>query len=351
VPPFRNVFRFKENGIPLQENLAYLTREKGKEREVIDIDMLSDDDSKPCRSSPAAQSLHLSATPATMPSNSAQPQSQILTTNGPALPTQRANAVEDLFAKRPPTSPLPPQSSPRKPRPPARTGSSRPFLSTPHPARSGQYAGRSDSEDDPLSLTYTSSPELERDLSLPTLNTNASTRGKRKQKQANIDATAVSSRQQAIVGSSRSPQPPQPQKYPPSKKGRTSSRSSTSAKLKRGLTLDEELRDALDTNDGDEDGSGIFMGVGTRSKRLGFLAHGGAGGTPVFMSEGYVEDVEKVDEAQKVYYGDGVTFKYEDEDEIQEVQPEEDDNENQPRTMAAMPSIANTAAAKRRGRR
>lgn len=35
------------------------------------------------------------------------------------------------------------------------------------------------------------------------------------------------------------------------------------------------------------------MGVGTKSKRKGFLARGGAGGPPVFMGVGYVEGAEE----------------------------------------------------------
>jgi hypothetical protein len=33
----------------------------------------------------------------------------------------------------------------------------------------------------------------------------------------------------------------------------------------------------------------VYIGVGTKSKRQGFLAHGGAGGASVFMGVGYVE--------------------------------------------------------------
>ncbi|KII89628.1 hypothetical protein PLICRDRAFT_52794 [Plicaturopsis crispa FD-325 SS-3] len=67
----------------------------------------------------------------------------------------------------------------------------------------------------------------------------------------------------------------------------------SAGKHKRRLTLDEELRDAdLD--------SGVLTGVGTRSKHKGFLAHGGAGGAPVFMGVGYVEGAEEDDEYDDV---------------------------------------------------
>jgi hypothetical protein len=57
--------------------------------------------------------------------------------------------------------------------------------------------------------------------------------------------------------------------------------------------LDEELRDIPFNQRGDLEDEAIFTGVGTRSKGHGFLAHGGAGGAPVFMGIGYVEGVEE----------------------------------------------------------
>ncbi len=77
--------------------------------------------------------------------------------------------------------------------------------------------------------------------------------------------------------------------------------SSVSRTSQRRLTLDEELweadkRSSLAQADGDEEDnleSEIFVGVGTRSKTQGFLAHGGAGGPPVFMGVGYVEGAEE----------------------------------------------------------
>ncbi|KAJ3744265.1 hypothetical protein DFH05DRAFT_1494525 [Lentinula detonsa] len=77
--------------------------------------------------------------------------------------------------------------------------------------------------------------------------------------------------------------------------------SSTSSGLRqhqhRRSTLDEELRAANKTSltaetegeySEDELGNALFTGTGTRSKKLGFLAHGGAGGPPVWIGEGYV---------------------------------------------------------------
>ena len=57
----------------------------------------------------------------------------------------------------------------------------------------------------------------------------------------------------------------------------------------RRKTLDEEIRIA---EDGGSLDSGIFIGVGTRSKKKGFLKGGGAAGTPVHMGVGYVVGAE-----------------------------------------------------------
>ena len=360
APPFRNVFRFKETGIPVQADPPPLGRAKGKQREVIDVDMLSDDD-EPHHPSPANQPLNLSAPPAASSSDSTRP------TLHPPLPTvktpprpKRHTDAEDLFAKRPPTSPLPLQHSPRKPRPPARRSEpSRPYPPTPHPvrshSRSRQCAGRWDSGDeneDPLSLRYSSSPEPGRNLSVHALST-ASARRRQEQKQQNLDIAEVPLRQRhPSVGSSRSSQ--KSQHLQSKNLDLASSSSSSSARRKRRLTLDEELRDAhhlgsmYDEHEDDE--NVVLMGVGERSKKLGFLAHGGAGGIPVFMGAGYVEGAG---ETRSVHHGGGITdddIKYED-DNVDEEQAEQlyegDDDEYRPRTTGAR----RLATAKRRGRR
>ena len=64
----------------------------------------------------------------------------------------------------------------------------------------------------------------------------------------------------------------------------------------RRRTLDEEIQDSFDDDFNLE--SGVFTGVGTKSKKKGFLARGGAGGSPVFMGVGYVEGVEEDDERE-----------------------------------------------------
>jgi len=63
------------------------------------------------------------------------------------------------------------------------------------------------------------------------------------------------------------------------------------------VSLGEELWIAQQSDEvyGDEsDKEDLFVGTGTRNKNEGFLAHGGAGGSPVFMGIGYVErEVER----------------------------------------------------------
>ena len=63
----------------------------------------------------------------------------------------------------------------------------------------------------------------------------------------------------------------------------------------RRKTLDEEIRIAED--DGSLD-SGVLVGVGTRSKKRGFLKGGGAAGTPVHMGVGYVIGAEESEDEE-----------------------------------------------------
>ena len=65
--------------------------------------------------------------------------------------------------------------------------------------------------------------------------------------------------------------------------------------MNRRRTLDEELRNIPFNHPQDLEDEAMFTGVGTRSKGHGFLAHGGAGGAPVFMGVGYVEGAEEDD--------------------------------------------------------
>lgn len=75
--------------------------------------------------------------------------------------------------------------------------------------------------------------------------------------------------------------------------------------------MDEELQQAEDDLEAERDElenddlrlsdleAPVLVGVGSRSKKRGFMAHGGGGGVPVFMGVGYVDGaVEDEDEAQ-----------------------------------------------------
>ena len=177
----------------------------------------------------------------------------------------------NVFDKRPPSSPFP-TKSPRRPKAPGR-------VSRPAPPTSPRRRREEESdEEDPLSLSF-SSPEDP----LP------------RKKKASRE-TRPQSRQQP--------------RHSPSESSRRSSQSRQRSTLRssRRLTLDEELRTATpyrhrDGTASDDDilglDSGVFTGVGTKSKRRGFLAHGGAGGSPVFMGVGYVEGAIDDDEEER----------------------------------------------------
>lgn len=168
----------------------------------------------------------------------------------------RARRDSELFAKRPPTSPMP-RDTPRKPRPPAR-----PVHRKPKPRQGGE----SEDDDDPLSLSFTS-PDV-------------------------IKVPHRRSSERETVSRDRSRE--------------TESRSGSQNVSARRLTLDQEMRDArarslLREADGADLDSGLLVGVGTKSKKRGFLAHGGAGGLPVFMGDGYVDGAEVSGEETEEY--------------------------------------------------
>lgn len=60
------------------------------------------------------------------------------------------------------------------------------------------------------------------------------------------------------------------------------------------------------TNDDDDDddilADEVYVGSGTRNKKQGFLAHGGAGGIPLFMEADFVERPEEEPERGNVLY-------------------------------------------------
>ncbi len=162
----------------------------------------------------------------------------------PATPYKQR--IVNAFAKRPPLSPMD-GPSPRRPRPPVRPPR------TPAPATLRDEDSDAD-EDDPLALPS-----------------------------------------QRMTDSRESP----PARASSSRKTRSSRR--TSASSRRG-TLDEEFKRTFMTEQQDEEAdldSGVLVGVGTRSKTRGFLAHGGAGGPSVFMGAGYVQGAEEEPEVEQ----------------------------------------------------
>lgn len=185
----------------------------------------------------------------------------------PRVPTPRAipaspsdERPNDVFAQRPPLSPMP-SHSPRRPRPPAR-------ISRPQRHR----AATGDPSEDELSMSFSHEEDV---LFKPV------------------------ERAQAPIRERKQPQPPAPPRGH-SNQRETSTTSSTRSKPSgsnrtgRRLTLDEEIRDAHARDDDYSDlEHGVLIGVGLKSKRSGFLAHGGAGGIPVHMGVGYVEGAEE----------------------------------------------------------
>lgn len=153
----------------------------------------------------------------------------------------------DLFEKRPPMSPIP-HPTPRKPTAPSRARR----ISTPKP----KYVPPDSDSDNGTNRAETPFLSL-----IPVSRSNKST----------------------LSGKGR-----------PS--GAQSESSSRRASKNDHRTLEEELRSAGAHASGDdllEDD--LFVGTGMRSQRRGFLARGGAGGSPVLMDVGYVRDAQVSD--------------------------------------------------------
>jgi hypothetical protein len=182
--------------------------------------------------------------------------------------------TSELFKKRPPTSPIP-IPTPRRPSAPARTKRG----ATPRPKSLPSL--ESDDEDGAHSH-----PAPVPFLSLIPVPKSKPTKPKPKP---------------SLGGKGRPRAALQQQNGRPSTSSGSGSSSQNKRKKvhKRRQTLDEELRtaearssdidecnDELDPEEKEED---VFTATGTKSKRRGFLAHGGGGGVPVFMGVGYVE--------------------------------------------------------------
>ena len=239
LPPFRNVFRFRGVGIPVSP------RESGKRHSTIDVDMLPD------KGLPDPE-------PRTQPAVARSPHTQSLRST-------------DLFSKRLPTSPLPPQQPKAKPRPPTRI----PRIILPEPPNPTEEEGDESDDEDPLSLSF-SSHIRERPRRSPTplgSRTRRDGRGALRQENGETGSTSADLSR--------------------THRHRTGSESRS---LKgRRLTLEEELRDAeVESTDDDAE---VLTATGTWTPD-GFLAHGGGGGVPVFLTSEtkYLEEEEFSDE-------------------------------------------------------
>lgn len=186
--------------------------------------------------------------PPSPPSPPQPPTKKVMTVPRPPTPPRRSHApsAQSLFDKRPPRSPLP-APTPQKARPPARHA--------PPPRR--KILLQSDEEDDdPLAIVVLDSPLA------------------RKERRP----AAGPSRHHARKGSASSTQ-----------------NSAAQSKAARRRTLDEELRVSDGITEDDLRALDIephtYTAVGPASGRTqkGFLAHGGGGGVPVFISTETVE--------------------------------------------------------------
>lgn len=309
IPPSRNIYRFKGTGIPVHPPNPHAYE---KQTNIIDVDMLGDDTSASMRHPDTTADIAV--------------RYSMMPPPPPKSPHASIQNAADLFAKRPPTSPMP-SHSPRKPRPPART---RPLPPTP-PRRRPQGSD----EEDPMLLTF--SPEQHKSR-IPRRKAASRTSPERESsasahREVSKAATTKSERksnakqgQKSRRGSTRSERSADGRRGESmaSSVGSSSQVSSASREAgrssRRRLTLDEEMRDvreAYNDEDGDDEDedeeSGVLVGVGTRSKRLGFLAHGGGGGAPVFMGVGYVDGVEE--EREEDDEGEGEREEEEEEDD------------------------------------
>ena len=175
---------------------------------------------------------------------------------GNGIPTEHESSGQihprpNILDKRIPSSPFP-NKSPRRPRPPSRI--SRP---TPHLASPSRQEDHSE-EEDPLSLSFSSLGDT-----FPSAQWQTTSQPSTRSRDAHSPSPSTCSSSRA--------------------------RRRSASQVNRRQTLDEELRNIPFNHREDLEDEAIFTGVGTKSKGHGFLAHGGAGGAPVFMGIGYVE--------------------------------------------------------------
>ena len=190
---------------------------------------------------------------------------------------------DDMFASRPPSSPLP-FDSPKRPRPPPRVK-----------ARSIQSTAESlaDDEDDPLVL---SAPVSVRNHLLHDVDPFTSG------PPAKPDLLPQEPRIPRVISSTRPPAPSNERRLPmrppfrPSLEVDISQQQNTlEAELLRAdssySSYDQEFLDDV-YDDAAELENGTLTTVGSRLRKDGFIAHGGAGGIPIVMGPGNVDGLE-----------------------------------------------------------
>ncbi|KAL5503911.1 hypothetical protein ACEPAH_7982 [Sanghuangporus vaninii] len=217
---------------------------------------------------------------------------------------QESPRTSETFSRRPPASSRL-LDSPRRPRPPTR----------PRAIREVQYVeGVDDDEPDPLSLSYTSADAPSYDQ-LNEQESYEQPSGLRQITAAESPPIRLPMRpppgtfkppqKRKANLSSRLPVRKDSQKNRSTKemaRGPSSTNtSSSSSALRRRDSLEAELRRAEAEYDADianEDvqlESGTLSGLGTRSRKRGFLAFGGAAGRPAIVDDGMLEDLENLE--------------------------------------------------------
>lgn len=200
---------------------------------------------------------------------------------------------QDFFEKRVPSSRTL-LKTPRKPRPPGRRS-----VSLTHAVEPQERSSDEDSDDEPLLLNFSpynkiatarindNSRILRQPSPLPALDLGSSGRPTK-------DISSTTARTGAPLDGNRA-------------SARRSRAKPTLSRERRPDTLSDELSRAFQTGRRGEDiadddfDSGVLVGVGTRSKKRGFLARGGAGGAPVFMGVGYVDGAEEEGEEEPIH--------------------------------------------------
>ncbi|KAI0749856.1 hypothetical protein C8Q80DRAFT_1164333 [Daedaleopsis nitida] len=222
-------------------------------------------------------------------------------------PLVEAEARKDAFAKRPPASPMP-LKSPAKPLPPARAKTKLAVPSKLPLPRRVPVAPRPDVDesdsDDPLAMeprVRTRSTEQPPREELPVAGSSHDARDRSGSMSASASARSRSQSQAQAQSRSRS----RSNATPATDSAEPRSTSQMTNHARRRLTLDEELRRAGDSlwRESSEERerppsplredleSGQLVAFGTKSSKRGFLARGGAAGPPVFMGEGYDDEL------------------------------------------------------------